>query len=86
MKAYARAAASPVQNSSVTVLAADPAPQLIEGAWYGDQTVILEFESVDAARAFYFSEDYQKAVKLRQSAADSNVVIVSGFEMPGATG
>jgi uncharacterized protein (DUF1330 family) len=40
---------------------------------------VLEFESVDAARAWYESEPYQKAAKLRQAAADCNVVILSGF-------
>ena len=44
-----------------------------------DQTVVLEFESVDAARAWYESEAYQKAAKLRQDAADCNAVIISGF-------
>jgi uncharacterized protein (DUF1330 family) len=43
------------------------------------QTVVLEFESVEAARAWYESEAYQKAAKLRQAAADCNAVIISGF-------
>ena len=37
------------------------------------------FESVDAARAWYNSDAYQAAAKLRQSAADCNAVIISGF-------
>jgi uncharacterized protein (DUF1330 family) len=41
--------------------------------------VVLEFESVDAARAWYGSEAYQKAAKLRHAAADCNAVIISGF-------
>jgi uncharacterized protein (DUF1330 family) len=40
---------------------------------------VLEFESVDAARAWYESEAYQKAAKVRQSAADCNAVILTGF-------
>jgi uncharacterized protein (DUF1330 family) len=57
----------------------DAAPNVVEGTWHGNQTVLLEFESVDAARAWYESEAYQKAVKLRQAAADCNVVILSGI-------
>jgi uncharacterized protein (DUF1330 family) len=83
MKAYARAAGTAM--SGVGILAVDTAPRVIEGTWHGNQTVVLEFESVDAARAWYESEDYQKAVKLRQAAADCNAVIVSGFEMPPRT-
>lgn len=62
-----------------TIVAVDQKPQVIEGSWHGSQTVVLEFESVDAARAWYESEAYQKAVKVRQAAADCNAVIVSGF-------
>jgi uncharacterized protein (DUF1330 family) len=40
---------------------------------------VLEFESVDAARAWYESDAYQNAAKLRQAAADCNAVIISGF-------
>jgi uncharacterized protein (DUF1330 family) len=77
MKAYAQAAGSAMTGANV--LAVDRAPQIIEGNWHGDQTVVLEFESVDAARAWYESEGYQKAAKLRQAAADCNAVIVAGF-------
>ena len=64
----------------VNILAVDTAPKVIEGTWHGDQTVVLEFESVDAARAWYESEGYQKAAQLRQAAADCNAVILAGFE------
>ena len=77
MKAYGRAAGAAM--SGIKILAVDTAPKVIEGAWHGDQTVVLEFESVDAAGAWYESEAYQKAAKLRQAAADCNVVIISGF-------
>ncbi len=77
MKAYSQAAGAAM--GGVNVLAVDTAPKVVEGTWHGNQTVVLEFETVDAARAWYESEAYQKAAKLRQAAADSNVVILSGF-------
>jgi uncharacterized protein (DUF1330 family) len=77
MKAYGKAAGSAM--SGATILAVDTAPKVIEGTWHGDQTVVLEFESVDAARAWYESAGYQKAAKLRQVAADCNAVIIAGF-------
>jgi uncharacterized protein (DUF1330 family) len=82
MKAYAQAAGAAM--GGVNVLAVDTAPQVIEGDWHGDQTVVLEFDSVDAARKWYESEAYQKAATLRQAAADCNAVILSGFEAPPA--
>jgi uncharacterized protein (DUF1330 family) len=79
MNAYARAAAPSMTEGNVTLLAIDPEPQVLEGNWHGTQTVVLEFESVDAARAWYESETYQSAKVLRQAAADTNAVIVSGL-------
>jgi uncharacterized protein (DUF1330 family) len=77
MKAYGKAAGGAM--SGATILAVDTSPKVIEGTWHGDQTVVLEFESVEAARAWYESEGYQAAAKLRQAAADCNAVILSGF-------
>jgi uncharacterized protein (DUF1330 family) len=78
MAAYARAAAPAAAAGGVRLLAADRGPQIVEGDWHGDQTVILEFDSVAAARAWYESAEYQKAKVLRQAAADSNLVIITG--------
>jgi uncharacterized protein (DUF1330 family) len=79
MKAYGRAASGSMSQGGCKVLVVDTKAQVVEGSWHGHQTVVLEFESVDAARAWYESEAYQKAAKLRQGAADCNVVILSGF-------
>ena len=79
MKAYGRAAMPAMGQGGCTILSVETAPQVLEGDWHGDQTVVLEFDSVDAARDWYESEAYQKAAKLRQAAADCNAVIISGF-------
>ena len=62
-----------------TIIAVDQKPEVIEGSWHGTQTVVLEFESVEAAREWYYSDAYQKAAKVRQGAAECNGVILSGF-------
>ncbi len=77
MKAYGRAAGAAMGN--VKILAVDTRPELLEGQWHGHQTVVLEFDSVDDARAWYDSDAYRKARELRQAAADTNAVIVAGF-------
>lgn len=82
MEAYGRAASGSMAQGKVALLAADSGPQVLEGTWHGDRTVVLEFESVEAARSWYDSAAYAEAKPLRQAAADCNVVIVSGFEMP----
>ncbi len=68
-------------QSGASVLVVDRRPEVLEGEWHGDQTVVLEFESVEAARAWYESPAYQEAVRLRHAAADTHAVILSGFEI-----
>jgi uncharacterized protein (DUF1330 family) len=77
MAEYAKLAGQAMAGA--TILSVDQKPQVVEGSWHGSQTIVLEFESVDAARAWYESDAYQKAAKVRQGAADCNVVILSGF-------
>ena len=77
MAEYGKVASQAMTGS--TLLSFDQKPEVLEGEWHGSQTVVLEFESVEAAREWYRSEAYQKAAKLRQAAADCNGVIVSGL-------
>jgi len=79
MIAYGKAAGPTMASGGATILAVETQHEVLEGQWHGNQTVVLEFESVDAARAWYHSEGYQEAVKLRQAAADCNAVILAGF-------
>lgn len=64
---------------SATLLSFDTKAEVIEGQWHGTQTVLLEFESEEAAKEWYYSDAYQKALKLRQAAADCNGVILHGL-------
>ena len=57
--------------------------ETLEGSWHGTVTIILEFESVDAAKSWYNSPEYQAVIGKRHAAADTNAVVVSEFEMPG---
>jgi uncharacterized protein (DUF1330 family) len=77
MAEYGKLASQTMGNAKV--LAFGPAVEALEGQWHGTQTVLLEFESVEAAKQWYYSDEYQAAAKLRQAAADCNGVIVSGF-------
>lgn len=77
MAEYGKLAAQTMAGS--TLLAFDAKPEPLEGEWHGTQTVLLEFESVEAAREWYHSDAYQEALKLRQAAADCNGVILHGL-------
>jgi uncharacterized protein (DUF1330 family) len=77
MAEYAKLAGKAMAGS--TLLSFDQKPEVLEGEWHGTQTVLLEFDSVEAAREWYNSDAYHAAAKLRQAAADCNAVILSGL-------
>jgi uncharacterized protein (DUF1330 family) len=51
---------------------------VFEGDWNPSRLVILEFPDLEAAKAWYASEQYQEAKKLRDGAARLNMVAVEG--------
>lgn len=77
MGEYAKLASKTMGNAKI--LAFGPPAEALEGQWHGTQTVLLEFESVEAAKEWYYSDEYQAAAKLRQAAAECHGVIVSGL-------
>ena len=62
-------------------IVADDDPEVIEGQWHGPRTVVLEFDSVEAARKWYKSSQYQAIIGQRHATAETNAAIVSGLEM-----
>ncbi|HEX9195157.1 MAG TPA: DUF1330 domain-containing protein [Azonexus sp.] len=57
------------------------AVEILEGSWTKlPRLVIVEFESVDQARRFYHSPEYQTARKSRERIAEMNMLVVAGIE------
>ena len=82
MNAYSGKAVPTIfQNGGKPIVVSDDA-EVIEGTWHGSRTIIIEFDSVEAAKKWYNSPEYQAVIGERHAAADSNAVIVGGFEMP----
>lgn len=50
----------------------------LEGDWTVPRLVVVEFDSLEAARAFYESPDYQEILPLRLAASDGTAAIVEG--------
>jgi uncharacterized protein (DUF1330 family) len=74
---YARAATEAIKKHGGRPLARGGAYEAVEGQARA-RNVVVEFDSVEAARSFYFSEDYQAAKKMREYAATVEYVIVEG--------
>ena len=51
---------------------------VLEGAWRPNRLVIIEFESVERARAWWASEEYRAAKELRQQHSVGSLVVVEG--------
>jgi uncharacterized protein (DUF1330 family) len=78
---YAEGARRTIQQSNGRVLVSDKNPAVVEGQWHGSKTVILEFDSEEAARSWYDSPEYQAIVGLRHASTESNAVILHGIEV-----
>ena len=51
---------------------------VLEGDWHPSRLVVVEFESLEAAKRWYESPGYQEVKKLRDGAANLRMVAVEG--------
>ena len=74
---YAKLATEAIKSHGGRVLARGGRFEAVEGKARA-RNVIIEFDSFEAARAFYFSPDYAAARALREGAAEVEYVLVEG--------
>ena len=60
------------------VLVANPTPDHREGQADG-LAIVVEFESLEAARAFYESDAYGEARAVRERISDADLILVEGL-------
>ena len=53
--------------------------EALEGDWAPPRFVILEFENMEQARAWWSSPEYAEAKKLRHATASSRMLLVEGL-------
>ncbi|MCE2473669.1 MAG: DUF1330 domain-containing protein [Anaerolineae bacterium] len=53
---------------------------VLEGPDSSERIVMLKFDSVDAVRRMYNSDEYQAAIKVRAGAADASFIVMEGLE------
>jgi len=54
------------------------ASEALEGDWAPERIVVLEFESVARAKAWWSSAEYAPAKALRQQSATTRMIVVEG--------
>jgi uncharacterized protein (DUF1330 family) len=74
---YAQAATKAIADHGGTILARGGRSEALEGEARA-RNVVIEFESYDAARRHFYSEQYQAARGIREGAAEIEMVLVEG--------
>lgn len=75
---YRELAAQAVERHGGRYLARGGEMGVLEGDWEPERLVILEFESLEAAQAFYDSQEYRAARDARAGVATMQMVAVAG--------
>ena len=75
---YSEMSGPSVERHGGRFLARGGAIRVLEGGWQPERLVVIEFESVAAAHAWYDSEDYHAACDVRKGAGNWRMVVVDG--------
>ncbi len=52
--------------------------ETLEGDWQPNRVVVLEFASVEKAKAWWNSDEYREPKALRHSASEAQMIVVEG--------
>ena len=55
------------------------ATETVEGDWNPQRLVIIQFENIERAKEWYYSQEYSGPKELRHQSANTNVVFVEGL-------
>ena len=61
------------------VLAKGPNAERHEGELTGN-VMMIEFENIETARKFYFSEEYQAAKAIRDECSETDLMLIEGMD------
>ena len=75
---YRKLVSATVEQYGGKYLARGGESVVVEGDWTPSRTVVIEFESFEQAKAWYHSDEYAPALKMRLESANSSVLIVDG--------
>jgi uncharacterized protein (DUF1330 family) len=55
--------------------------ETLEGDWKPGRIVVIEFPSLEKAKAWWSSDGYAPAKAIRQSASEAKLIVAEGFEV-----
>ena len=77
--AFSGMAAPVIKAHGGKVLARGPGAERHEGSVEGI-VMMIEFESIDTARTFYLSDEYQAAKAVRDACSETDLMLIEGIE------
>ena len=77
---YREPAAASIAAHGGRYLVRGGAHEVLEGDWDVDRLVVLEFPSMEQARAWYSSPEYQEVAPIRHAASRGPGVLIEGVE------
>jgi uncharacterized protein (DUF1330 family) len=81
MVEYRRLSSIAVDKFGGRFLVRGAAYETLEGQWQPQRLVVIEFESMEKARAFYDSPEYVSARQARAGVSSFDMVLVEGYSM-----
>ena len=76
---YKRLAHATVTQYDGRYIVRGGAAEQLEGNWEPKRVVVLEFPTMARAREWFDSPEYAPARRIRQAAADSDMILVEGM-------
>ena len=76
---YKQLAASSIEQYGGNYVVRGGRIQPLEGDWRPERLAIVEFESLEKAKAWYDSPEYAPAKQIRQEASRGKILIVEGL-------
>ena len=80
MVAYREMSTRAMREHGAEVVIRGGAIHVLEGGWSPKRIVVLKFSDGAAARAYYDSETYTQARKLREGAGTIDMIVVDGVD------
>jgi uncharacterized protein (DUF1330 family) len=78
LESYRQLAAASIEQHGGRYLVRGGEQQILEGTW-APATIIVEFPTIEAARAWYASADYAEALEYREEALERDLILVEGL-------
>jgi uncharacterized protein (DUF1330 family) len=79
-KQYSARSSAIIAKHGGRILARGGATDILEGDAHPRRMVIIEFPTMEAARGFYDSPEYQEAKKIRTPISEAQFIVVQGVE------